>query len=384
MRRRRKTPVIYLIGTSGHPNYGDELITATWLKFWAREAPHAEVWLDSPRPGPSAVLFEGLHPGLRCVDTLFHASWNAHADQAADTIDFGARVVGDAGLIPREATGVELLQRVDLVQIIGGGYINALWPHHQALLGAVREMGQSYGSRTALTGAGLTPVAAGGDAALVAALRDFDIVDVRDVASFDVVREGVPQVTCTGDDAFLGLNDVQCDSSRREPTILCIQSDFVGQDLAEVTDFVVRTLRSWSVDQDPVLLVECMPPDDGEARRFLQPHLPQLSFLPFAGLWRNGFPVTPGACWISTRFHPHLIAASKGSRGLAISPPSGYYATKHQSLASLGSGWSMVESLGDPPPPPDPAPDPFAGRLAAIQEQKAALASRVAALLHTV
>ena len=72
-RKKTNPPVIYLIGTAGHPNYGDELITASWLRELARTFPDAEVWLDSPRPGQASVLFDGIHPGLRCVDTLFHA-----------------------------------------------------------------------------------------------------------------------------------------------------------------------------------------------------------------------------------------------------------------------------------------------------------------------
>ena len=150
-------PVIYLVGTSGHPNYGDELITANWLRYLSRTAPDAEVWLDSPFPGRSEVLHGGLHPNLRCVDTLFHACWNAPTDSPEATIEYGRRVVGQPGLIPKEATGVENLSRVDLVHIIGGGYINAIWPSHLALFGAAQGIADHYQARTALTGAGLTP-----------------------------------------------------------------------------------------------------------------------------------------------------------------------------------------------------------------------------------
>ena len=48
------------------------------------DAPDAEVWLDTPRPGQASVLLDGIHPGLRCVDTLFHACWNAPTDDPAE------------------------------------------------------------------------------------------------------------------------------------------------------------------------------------------------------------------------------------------------------------------------------------------------------------
>lgn len=41
---------IYLISCSGRPNYGDELITASWLAYLYKYHPDYEVWLDTPEP----------------------------------------------------------------------------------------------------------------------------------------------------------------------------------------------------------------------------------------------------------------------------------------------------------------------------------------------
>ena len=49
--------LIYLIGPSGNPNFGDEFIAASWLKYLAVERPDADVWLDCPQPGLAQVLF---------------------------------------------------------------------------------------------------------------------------------------------------------------------------------------------------------------------------------------------------------------------------------------------------------------------------------------
>ena len=38
MANGEQRPIIYLIGTSGSPNYGDELITAGWLRVLRRDA----------------------------------------------------------------------------------------------------------------------------------------------------------------------------------------------------------------------------------------------------------------------------------------------------------------------------------------------------------
>ncbi|HVQ18162.1 MAG TPA: polysaccharide pyruvyl transferase family protein, partial [Actinomycetes bacterium] len=328
--------VIYLIGTAGHPNYGDELITATWLRYLAEELPDAEVWLDTPRPGQAAVLLGGLHPGLRTVDTLYHACWNAPRRDPDETLEFGAQVVEDPGLIPREATGVEDLARVDLVHILGGGYINRLWPDYLALVGAARAVGNKYGAGVALTGAGLTPLVEGSDVAMSKLLADFDVVDVRDEPSEAAFASNVPQLTMSGDDALLGLDNPKVFGTEgATPTMLCLQSDLLEVPLEVLADYVVRTLRSWGVDQDPVTLVECLPPSDTKVVALLQPHLPQLDVLPFSALWRAGFPAAPGQRWLSTRFHPHLLAAAAGAWGVALPISQSYYRTKHDSLIQL-------------------------------------------------
>lgn len=373
-------PVVYLVGTTGNPNYGDELIAAGWLRHLARTMPDAEVWLDSPRPGQSAVLLDGIHPGLRCVDTLFHACWNAPEGSAAEIVAHGRRVVDEPGLIAREATGVENLSRVDVVHVVGGGYINAVWPKHLALFGAAARVAERYGARTALTGAGLTPLVEDSADVLGETLSAFDVVDVRDDASLEALTGRVPQVTHTGDDAFLALDDSLYDRGSLARTVLCLQSDMLEVPLEQIADYVVRTLRAWDADGERVTLVECLPPNDVEVLPLLQPQLPRLDVLPFSQLWRQGLPSGPGQRWISTRFHPHLVTAATGAWGVAVPVSGGYYRTKHTSLTALGSGWTLAPDLGDPVEPQRGTADPYDGRLEAIRAGKAQLADAVTAL----
>jgi hypothetical protein len=378
---RSEPPVVYLIGTAGHPNYGDELITAGWLRHLARVMPDAEVWLDTPRPGQSAVLFSGLHPGLRCVDTLFHGCWNAPTDSPEDTIAFGRRVVTEPGLLPREATAIEGLARVDLVHILGGGYVTALWPKHLALVGAARAMATEYNARTVLTGAGLTPLVPGSQAALAAELARFDVVDVRDVPSHQALAGRVAHATVTGDDALVALGGSHAFGAEGAVrTMLSLQSDHVDVPLDELADYVVRTLRAWGVAEEPVTLVECLPPDDFALLPLLRPHLPGLQLLPFSRLWHSGFPAGPGQRWISTRFHSHLMAAAAGAWGVAVPVSADYYRTKHESLVRLGSGWSLAEDFVSPVPLGTAPAAPFGGRLPELRAAKRKVADHVARL----
>jgi len=381
--KKPKPRVIYLIATAGHPNYGDELITAGWLRELAHTFPDAEVWLDSPRPGQAAVLFDGIHPGLRCVDTLFHACWNAPTDDPEATIAFGGQVLTNPRLIPREVSGVRILERVDLVHILGGGYLNGIWPHHLALVGAARAIGHRYGSRVAMTGAGLIPLAEGSGDALGSALSQFDVVDVRDEASYTAIRTKVPRATLTADDALLSLGDTPSRAAHGSAgTMLCIQSDHIERPLTEIADYVVRTLQAWEADTQPVTLVECLPPDDSAVMPLLAAHLPGLQLLPFADLWRSGLPANPGQRWISTRFHPHLLAAAVGAWGVAVPVSKDYYRTKHESLVKLGSGWALADDLAEPVQPPTTGISPFGGHLPALRAQKRRVAQQVTALIR--
>ncbi|MEO8106341.1 MAG: polysaccharide pyruvyl transferase family protein [Actinomycetes bacterium] len=379
MRDRRNRQVIYLIGTAGHPNYGDELIAAGWLRYLARVAPDAEVWLDTPRPGQTAVLMDGLHRGLRCVDTLFHACWNAPTEDPERILAFGERAVSEPGLIPREATGIQNLAHVDLIHVLGGGYLNARWPQHLALLGAARGVATLHGARTAITGAGLTPFVDGSEQRVAEILADFDVVDVRDEASLDALGAVVPHATQSGDDAFLTLDDgIYCPSP--SSTLLCLQSDLLEVPSEDLADYVVRTLQLWGVDQERVTLVESMPPDDAAIMSLLTPHLPRLELMPFSQLWSAGFPDTAGSRWISTRFHPHLLAAAVGTRGVAVPLSSEYFANTHKLLAAMNSGWELAPNLDEPLPLKSATTHPFKGGLAALKQGKAAVAASVAAL----
>jgi polysaccharide pyruvyl transferase WcaK-like protein len=368
-------PTIYLIGTPGHPHYGDEVITASWLRFYADHLPEADVWLDGPRPGQTAVLHASAHPRLRCVDTLFHAAWNAPSDDPATCLEFGSAVIDEPGRIPREASGVSAALSADIVHVLGGGYVNGVWPRHLALVGAARRL-MERGARAAMTGAGLTPLSEYAARVLGEALSSFDIVDVRDEASHRLVSEHVAAVTNTGDDAFLDLQRLPVDTSVRTPAIVEVQSDLIETPLEELADQVVRLLCTWGLDQGPVLLLESMPPDDAAVAHWLTPHLPGLTIRPFEELWREGFPLSPRHRWITTRYHSHLMAAAAGAWGVALGA-SDLIAEQHASLLGLGSEWVLSRQPHDEVTPQPPVRDPFGGSYADIVNTKRAVAQRV-------
>lgn len=358
MASRDHSPVYYLITPAGFPNYGDELIADGWLRHLAEVAPDAEVWVDTHSPGPAQLLHGGTHPRVRFVDTLWRLCGEAGRDSENDPWQVAAwvqRAVADPSLSPARRHGIELLRRADVLHVLGGGYVNGIWPHHFGLLGGAAAIARQTGARTAMTGQGLVPPPEDGTALLRALTDRFDIVDVRDAESADVLgtEPGL-------DDAFLTIAQqprvapeaVWPDAEPPE-VMVCVQSDRNDSGPGALAGGVLSLLRAWRVRPETVCFVEGIPRVDNHIVALIEQELPGARHYSFAELWDNGLPVTAQQTWVSTRFHLHLAAAAAGAGGVAVPLSTEYYTPKHQALLDLGSGWTMLSELGDTPDMPD-------------------------------
>lgn len=362
---------IYLVSTTGNPNYGDELIAATWLRHLARIAPHSDVWMDCPNPGPSATLLNGLHPRVRFTDTFWRLCWEAPAEEPWEVSAFVQNAMNDPGLTPRWISGIELAARADLVHVIGGGYINEIWPRHYGLLAAAVAATRRSGGRAVLTGQGLWPAPEETRPLLRNLAGQFSLVDVRDTPSAEVLGDGI-RTSNSGDDMFFG---VQSDRYRDDDLcefMLCLQSDLLTTSLPNLAGFVLDTLRSWGVHPSQVGVVEGIPRVDRELYSLVEHDLTGARFYPFSEVMERGLPAAEGQYWLSTRFHMHLMAAAVGADGVAISVNPDYYANKHRSLIERGSSWTLSEATDIPELPRGGGFPP--DELRALQEDKAKLA----------
>ncbi len=338
---------VYLVGTPGHPNYGDELIAATWLAHLARVAPDAEVWLDCPNPGPSEVLLGHLHPNVRFTDTFWRLCWHAPSDEPWEVAAFVRRAVHDPGLVPRWVAGITVAARADVVHLVGGGYINGIWPRHIGLPAAAGAATELSGGRAVMTGQGLWPLAEDAAPLLRSLAARFDVVDLRDEPSRDLV--GAATVAGgTGDDVFLGVDASLYRSDDLREIMVCLQSDMLEVTVPALAGFLLDTLREWGVRPGQVGIVEGIPGVDREVFALVEHELPDARFYAFSEIMDAGLPAATGQCWLSTRFHTHLVAAAAGASGVAVSVNPGYYTNKHRSLIERGSNWSLSEGLRIP------------------------------------
>lgn len=334
---------IYLIGTSGFPNFGDEFIAAAWLRFLGRTRPESDVWLDCPYPGTASHLFEGLHPRLKTTDTLWRLvgeTMHLSADEGERHID---RVVTELGS-PHFDLGLVGARRADLLHLIGGGHLNAMWPHQLRLLDAALRLGELGGAPVVATGLGLSPVA--DRARLRATVADLSHATVRDRASAEASGA---VLSC--DDAFLAVDEVrgfhEMPGLGDEDVWVCLQTDLATPEAFEAAVTAVRTALTGPLAGRPVRYLEAIPGGDRAAFDRLSDLIPAEHFLPFAHLWQAGFPARPGQTWLTSRFHFHMLAAACGAEGAALEVNDVYYRVKHGSLIDAGTGWSTFR-VGDP------------------------------------
>lgn len=359
-----KQRAYYLVAEPGYPNYGDELIAREWLKYLAKIAPDTPVYLDCTRPGPAAAILRNYHPHLRVVDTLsrltFENKYVAEGDAGNITgiTDFIEQAFEDEGAAARYSSGLQLIKsEVEGVHFLGGGYMNGRWIPNLARL----ELGRwchHHSIPVIATGVGLMPMIEKTATYTRQVAQNFNHFSVRDQESFDMLtrdNEGAGNIELMPDDCFInGLADSYVSESDQPflpDTMVCIQTDLVT-DPDAIYHHVLETLKVWNIGRnDPIGVVECNPYVDYPIVEVLKNQGYTVQFFPTAFLLEQGFPARPGQRWLTTRFHPHILAAACGARGSFITVDDRYYGVKHAAVLRMGSRWSHAVLGKDIPQP---------------------------------
>lgn len=340
--------VIYLVASSGHPNYGDEIIVRQWLRHLAVAEPDAEIWLDCSNPGPTAVLMRDLHPNLRCTDTLYRLCWQAPSDDPREVARFVRSELESPTVTARWVGGMAVVRSASVFHILGGGYINTIWPRHLGLVAAAGWVAREMGAAAVASGLGLLPADEAVREVWAAEAPSFARIGVRDRPSAELLA-GVERARLGADDVFLGglghLYDP--DASGAPEFMVCVQTDFLDERFDAVAAAVRRTLVDWGAKESTVGVVECIPGIDRQIYEALLPEFPDTRFYSLWEVLERGFPAAAHQTWISSRYHPHILASAAGARGLAFSVRRDYYSIKHRAVAELGSGWTVLDDLPD-------------------------------------
>ncbi|MFW0108171.1 polysaccharide pyruvyl transferase family protein [Rothia sp. P7181] len=321
---------IYLISMAGYPNYGDELITRRWLEFFAEHKPNTEIWLDVREPGTASALFKNIHPNLHVVNTVFRAIFeyehnlNRHPSELIKTLGS-----------PRFDAGLLQLRRAGTIHLLGGGFINSVWPSNALIIETMQATAQETGARLIATGQGLMP-------RITENFTGFSHISVRDTPSSYALG-----ITRGLDDAYLiNPNTLPQNTAEFSPEntrlYLCVQNDAVedGQH-QRMLNFVRAQVKKLDIPRDNIHYVEAIPGADYAGYEALQDIVNPHGFISFQQFWDEDFTFSPEQLWITSRFHHHLMASLAGARGIALSGKPDYYDVKHQSLLELGSHWKL-------------------------------------------
>ena len=187
-------------------------------------------------------------------------------------------------------------------------------------------------------------------------VKSFDVFTVRDVPTQtalqgELMGDAADTVKVAPDDCFVnGLEGCYASPEGLPDVMVCIQSDFVVEQQA-LFEQVRRTLERWGVEKDDAIgVVECNPRIDYPILPYLSERgYSNLRFFPIIDVLEKGFPARAGQRWLSTWYHPHILAAAKGCSGSFISVDSGYYDVKHDAVIRMGSRWTQ-NLLGQPIP----------------------------------
>ena len=345
-----------LVGALGGPNFGDELILLTWINIIKQRDPAAQIYCDG-------YNLEGLK---KTVDGLAHvvdgseSLWNF-----CSLLDYDVKKniwseiskfsFNNQNLI-LDKLSVLAKKNIDQIHIIGGGYLNSIWKSNYFILIVSRLLSWMTGARLIATGLGLTPVDIVDLPNLRALLKTFDLVDVRDEDSYNLLS-GIDAkcITYTGDDVLLTLCDdiakLPLQKISQKSLVICLQNDlFDGDGVSEIlfTTNIITLLQKHAVTN--VIFAMAMMDDvsgrAGDLKSTLENHnFSVLTIEPY-DLIKFGFPISEGGIIITSRYHPHFLSALSGAAGLAISSIS-YYDTKHEAVCTMGGNWRVLNFTGD-------------------------------------
>lgn len=210
----------YLISTAGFPNFGDEQIVRTWLKFYQDECPNDQIILDVPFPARASFLFQGEFDNIQFVDTIWNLVYLANANGLTLKNEREVSAILHGG-DPRNNVPIREMLESDKIHILGGGYFSTEHDEFSytylffMMLALIKQDKPEI--ELLATGVGLTPINDEIVKAIGQYTAAFSYLGVRDQPSLIV-----PNTTFEPDDVVMSLhlNAFKLDENSDNPDIL--------------------------------------------------------------------------------------------------------------------------------------------------------------------
>ena len=360
---------VLLVGGGGVPNYGDELILESWLRWYTRRAgvPAPRIRIEGGHHRVLYSLFGDRYAGVRFSSHIRKARIQKDPE-FFDSLRQGYEFLSQSE--NRDHPLAEIIRDVGVYHLHGGGYLNNRWPTHGFMVGLGLAAKELTGCQLVATGLGLGPMDAPApdDALSRRAFGAFDLLEVRDDWSHEFLLEHELHDSPTRglDDVF--VQPVLAQPSEHRTLHLSLRADETGYGAADAmtAGFVGGFDRHvfWTGTSRDLLAFERL------TKRF--PFFEPISVQQLM----TGFPTGPGDFMVTQRFHPHLIGARAGLQGM-YSSGSDYYDVKHGSVVQLGSPFTALDHDLLQKPPSAQGSNALAERDAALVDQKRSIAANI-------
>lgn len=339
-----------LIAAVGGPNFGDEAILSTWINKIQTISPNNQIYCDGYNLNNLKKYVEGRALTIENTTSL----WSLIRNQPKSVKDLNSRIgstLRNKEFVIKLKLAAEELEKLNIkkIHICGGGYFNQNWPDNYLILLLAKLLGDYLNATVIATGQGLTPATDEQTTTLNNFLSNFDHIDCRDQASYDMISNN-KNLSFTGDDALLFFTENSTPPilwTDKKSLIFCIQSDLfeshncIENIVMENFDFLKNEIQ---IKQ--IILVEAMNSDiikiSNKIQQKIIDHGIEISIVNRWDALKNGFPLSKDGLLITSRYHPHFFAALSGAKGIALYSNE-YYRVKHESVRSTGSNWQIID-----------------------------------------
>jgi len=345
--------VLYLISGNGGPNFGDELITLDWIKYYRDRGYRGDIFVDCKSANGASKLHHDLKNVkfgrfLKALTTGKDGTVSSYIRLGREFIDIalGEGTGGDAGRIFSNIPANEALadvKPISMIHLVGGGYINGAWKNSFSLLGGASQLARKLNVPVIATGLGLAPLAGldqQDSKELKLALADFSFFEVRDERSMKLLDEA----SAFESNISLGLDDSFLNEPRRNEGFdgSTLHVSLFDKHLSDKDQRILEAVRGLAKEFDRVAFWQCNSADK-KAGEIIAAEIPSTKILFNRPLLYTGLPIRAGDLMITSRFHPHLLASRLGIGG-AFLVQSDFYDSKHGSVVELGSAFTRYRS----------------------------------------
>jgi len=341
--------MIYLIGGSGSPNYGDELIIKFWLDFISSKCPNTAILAESNIPTTS-IKFHNQHKNVAFLNSILKIAKNVESLSFWEQVRRGKTFFDRNGkdLYDKYDLYFSLFNNVDLLHIHGGGYMRSSSKNSGFLLGIASALKEKYKIKIFATGLGMMPLSSPPPELSTVAqqvIQSFDIFECRDSESFKVIKSFCQSAKIISglDDNFLADKKSLKWNNNPYQNTKNLHLSFSKYTLSKFSNNFWQSLTKYSQNFERILFWESNPFKDRDVINSLSQKIDNLEVIKVKDLVYKGAPAKEGDCTISGRFHPHFVASRLGTYGYFYSFDE-YYNIKHSSVLKCGSSF---ENLSD-------------------------------------